>query len=113
MKTREERLAAMSKLQDAHTNRINDQDYLPVILFGVNDNYEAYGDSATFVSQILGLPLCLDEPPMVSFPHGRLINWGYLSKLTRLGGYSRIIVLDELQTPPKRENRITDLVSTR
>ena len=102
----------MSKLQDAHTNRINDQDYLPVILFGLDGKYEAYGDSAIKVAEILGLPHCQDEPVMVAFPHGRLINWGYLSKLTRLGGYSRIIVLDELQAPPKRDNRITDLVST-
>ena len=112
MKTLQERLEAVKKIEDHYTKQVNDRDYLPIVLFGNNGYYEAYGDSAEFVAKTLNLPLCQDEPLMTAFPAPRLMNWGYMQKLTGSGYYGRIIILDEMATPPPPiiPPRFTDLL---
>lgn len=67
-----------------------------VLLFGVDDFYEAYNEDAEAVAEVLGITLTKKgNTKMAGFPHHSLDN--YLPKLVRAG--KRVAMCDQLKDP--------------
>ena len=67
-----------------------------VLLFGVDDFYEAYNEDAEAVAEVLGITLTKKgNTKMAGFPHHSLDN--YLPKLVRAG--KRVAMCDQLEDP--------------
>lgn len=85
-----------------------------LLLFHIGENYEAYGDDATDLHQVLGLRLMTNSYALESmrtqarFPVSEL--HGYLTRLVEAG--HKVAVCDKLEDPPTFQGPDTAVVSS-